>query len=81
MQPTSSLPNNGAVPAETFLTEKEAVNVLKVSVRTLQRWRVEGCGPRFRRHGRSVRYAMSDILAWSEASSATSTSTSTSQSA
>jgi excisionase family DNA binding protein len=60
--------------AETFLTEAELAALLKVSPRTLQRWRVEGNGPKFRRHGRRVRYSRSDVIAWSDATTALSTS-------
>jgi phage terminase Nu1 subunit (DNA packaging protein) len=60
--------------SETFLDEAELAELLKVSRRTVQRWRVEGCGPRFRRHGARIRYALSDAMAWSEANSARSTS-------
>ena len=59
---------------ETFLSETQLADLLKVSKRSIQRWRVEGRGPRFRRHGSAVRYALSDALAWSEANAAHSTS-------
>jgi predicted DNA-binding transcriptional regulator AlpA len=59
---------------EIFLTETQLADLLKVSRRSVQRWRVEGRGPRFRKHGSSVRYALSDALAWSEANAAHSTS-------
>src|SRR5262249_9990093 len=59
---------------ETFLTDAQLAELLQVSRRTLQRWRGEGGGPRFRRHGANIRYALSDALEWSEAKSATSTS-------
>ena len=61
-------------PAETFLTETQLAELLQVSKRSIQRWRVEGCGPRFRCHGSCIRYALSDVLSWSEEHSATSTS-------
>lgn len=61
-------------PEERFFSEREAAVFLGVSVRSLQSWRQHGCGPRFRRHGRSIRYALSDLLAWSESTAATSTS-------
>src|SRR5207247_10268785 len=59
---------------EIFLTEGQLADLLKVSKRSIQRWRVEGRGPRFRRHGAAVRYALSDALAWSERHSFGSTS-------
>jgi hypothetical protein len=38
-------------------------------VHTLEKWRrrgYEGIGPRYRLHGRHVRYDPRDLLAWSE---------------
>jgi excisionase family DNA binding protein len=67
-------PAKSFTDAETFLTEAELAALLKVSPRTLQRWRVEGTGPKFRRHGRRVRYSRADVLAWSDTTAALSTS-------
>ena len=38
------------------LTERQLAEAWNMSVRTLQRWRVEGKGPPFVRIGRAVRY-------------------------
>jgi hypothetical protein len=46
-----------------------------VSVRTLQRWRLEGGGPLFVKVGRLVRYPRSDLDAWMATRIYTSTST------
>jgi hypothetical protein len=49
-----------------YLTQDEAAAFLRVSERSLERWRVEGQGPLFRRFGRRVVYARSDLLAWAD---------------
>jgi hypothetical protein len=39
-----------------LLTSREAATILRLSVRTLERWRVQGIGPRFARlPNRSIR--------------------------
>jgi excisionase family DNA binding protein len=50
-------------PAE-MLTAAELAAELKVSRRTLARWRSEGSGPRWTRVGRSPRYKWSDVTDW-----------------
>jgi hypothetical protein len=48
----------------TLLTQREAAVVLRLSTRTLERWRVAGIGPRFvRLPGGSIRYRHQDIEA------------------
>ncbi|MBL8255979.1 MAG: helix-turn-helix domain-containing protein [Pseudoxanthomonas mexicana] len=49
----------------TKLDNKEAARFLKLSPRTLEKMRVVGGGPRFRKHGRRVLYALVDLEAWS----------------
>ena len=49
-----------------YLTQAEAADFLRISERTLERWRVEGNGPRFRRFGRRVVYAKSDLEIWAD---------------
>jgi excisionase family DNA binding protein len=44
-----------------LLTQREAATLLKLSVRTIERLRVSGVGPRFLRLGRSIRYRLTDI--------------------
>lgn len=58
----------------TYLTQTEAARFLRISERTLERWRVEGVGPRFRRFGRRVVYAASDLETWADGRCFTSTS-------
>ena len=51
--------------AETpYFTQSEAADFLRISERTLERWRVEGNGPRFRRFGRRIVYAQGDLEGW-----------------
>jgi hypothetical protein len=45
----------------TLLTQREAASVLRLSQRTLERWRVAGTGPRFVRLNHSIRYRQQDL--------------------
>ena len=45
----------------TLLTQREAASVLRLSERTLERWRVAGIGPRFVRLNTSIRYRQQDL--------------------
>ena len=49
---------------DTLLTEAQAADVLNLSVRTLQAWRLKGGGPLFVHAGRAVRYRRRDLFAW-----------------
>lgn len=49
-----------------YVTQSEAADFLRISERTLERWRVEGNGPRFRRFGRRIVYAQSDLESWAD---------------
>lgn len=49
-----------------FLTTKDAAHYLSLSSRTLEKMRLIGHGPRFRKHGRYVRYHINDLEQWSE---------------
>jgi hypothetical protein len=59
---------------DRLLTEAQTADVLNVSMRTLQAWRVRGGGPLFVRAGRAVRYRRRDLLVWVEQNTAASTS-------
>ncbi|MBM3558759.1 MAG: helix-turn-helix domain-containing protein [Alphaproteobacteria bacterium] len=61
--------------APTFLDTAEAAELLRVSPRTLERWRLTGGGPNFRRHGKQCLYALADLVAWSDKRTFASTST------
>lgn len=47
-----------------FLTVREAARLCGFAVHTMNRWRCEGRGPRFRPIGRSIRYLRSELIAW-----------------
>lgn len=49
-----------------FIDETNAADFLCQSVRTIQKWRVTGFGPKFYKSGRSIRYRRRDLLAWGE---------------
>jgi predicted DNA-binding transcriptional regulator AlpA len=49
---------------ETLVTQREAAAVLRLSERTLERYRTSGLGPKFCRMHRSIRYRQSDLEAW-----------------
>lgn len=48
------------------LTTKEAAALLRKSPITLEIWRTTGYGPRYLKLGHSVRYLLSDLLAFEE---------------
>ena len=52
-----------------YLTNNEAADFLRLSPRTLEKQRVIGGGPRFRKFGRRVMYAITDLEAWADARS------------
>jgi hypothetical protein len=49
---------------DVLLTEAQAADILNLSVRTLQAWRVRGDGPAVVHAGRAVRYRHRDLFAW-----------------
>jgi predicted DNA-binding transcriptional regulator AlpA len=59
---------------ERLLDQNEAARLLGLSVRTLERHRVTGTGPRFTRIGRLVRYRSCDLADFVEQNLRTSTS-------
>lgn len=63
-------PRLPAVPAAPtnpeFLTTDEAGAFLRLSPRTLEKQRVLGGGPRFRKFGARVVYAVEDLRAWAD---------------
>jgi excisionase family DNA binding protein len=48
-----------------FLNTDQAAHYVGLSRRTLEKMRTAGEGPRFRKHGRYVRYHIDDLDAWS----------------
>lgn len=57
-----------------YLTNDEAAAHLRLSPRTLEKLRVLGGGPRFRKFGRRVLYSLADLDAWADARSFEATS-------
>ena len=51
---------------DSLLNQRQAAALLGLSVRTLERHRVAGTGPRFTRLGRLVRYRPQDLADWVE---------------
>jgi predicted DNA-binding transcriptional regulator AlpA len=49
---------------QPLLTQDEVADLLKLSVRTVERLRVSGTGPKFRRILRSIRYRPEDVQSW-----------------
>ncbi len=52
-----------------FLNNAEAAAFLRLSPRTLEKRRMLGDGPRFRKVGRRVIYALDDLICWADARS------------
>lgn len=59
---------------KTFLNTKEAADFLGLKPNTLEKMRVYGGGPEYRKHGRYVRYHIDDLNAWSDLRKRSSTS-------
>ena len=57
-----------------FLNTAQAAFYVGLSQRTLEKMRLTGHGPRFRKHGRYVRYHIDDLDAWSLGAQRASTS-------
>jgi len=57
-----------------FLNTAQAAFYVGLSRRTLEKMRCAGAGPKYRKHGRYVRYHVDDLTAWSEAHAKASTS-------
>lgn len=70
MRPVSL--RSSAAPAATpaqpqrYLTNDEAAEYLRLSPRTLEKQRVIGNGPTFRKFGRRVMYAVADLDVWAD---------------
>jgi predicted DNA-binding transcriptional regulator AlpA len=49
-----------------FLNEKQVAEILGISVKTLQRWRLFGEGPAWKKFGAAVRYPVAALQAYIE---------------
>jgi predicted DNA-binding transcriptional regulator AlpA len=63
----------------TLLTQRETASLLRLSERTLERYRVSGTGPKFVRLGHAIRYCLTDIEAFIALRTVGSTSEQTAQ--
>ena len=61
-------------PERPFLNTKEAAAWLRLTKNTLEKMRVNGTGPAYRKHGRYVRYHIEDLVDYSNATKRRSTS-------
>ncbi len=52
---------------EENLNTPQSAKFLTLSPRTLEKWRLTGGGPPFRRLGRRIVYRLADLRAWVEA--------------
>tara|TARA_R110000787_G_scaffold49111_5_gene117927 strand:- start:42114 stop:42380 length:267 start_codon:yes stop_codon:yes gene_type:complete len=74
--------NNSATRADTsraagmpaFLTQKEAAELLRISQRTLERYRLDGIGPKFISARRRILYSLDELVDWTRANTFQSTS-------
>lgn len=57
---------NGMHDDEPFWNTVKAADYLGLMPQTLQKMRMRGEGPPYRKHGRSVRYTREEIDAWSQ---------------
>ena len=48
-----------------YLTTEEAARHVRLARRTLEKMRTVGGGPKYRKHGRYVRYHIDELEAWS----------------
>jgi hypothetical protein len=69
-----SEPKESAAGRSPFLSNDEAAAFLNLSPQTLNKYRVIGGGPPFRKFGRRVRYALEDLESWAAARRRNSTS-------
>jgi hypothetical protein len=64
-QPAAAAAATPAQP-QRYLNNDEAAQHLRLSPRTLEKQRVIGGGPKFRKFGRRVMYAVADLDAWAD---------------
>ena len=59
-----SNPARGTTDRQPLATPEEVAAYLRIDPKTLENWRGQRKGPRFRRVGRFPRYRWSDVEAW-----------------
>ncbi|WP_442636381.1 helix-turn-helix domain-containing protein [Pseudomonas aeruginosa] len=65
MRPAAAAATTPPQP-QRYLTNDEAAEYLRLSPRTLEKQRVIGGGPKFRKFGRRVMYAVADLDTWAD---------------
>jgi len=65
LRPAAAAATTPAQP-QRYLTNDEAAEYLRLSPRTLEKQRVIGGGPKFRKFGRRVMYAVADLDGWAD---------------
>ena len=60
--------------ASPYFVQPEAARFLRLSERTLERWRLQGQGPLFSRFGRRIVYPKDELVAWARSRTVSSTS-------
>lgn len=65
--------SSGEFSPERFLCTKLTARGMGISHRTLEDWRLKGCGPTFRKIGRAVRYLWGDVLDFMDSRARTNT--------
>ena len=64
--PKSSKLNSSDLDPDLYIDEKKAAEILGISARTLQGYRLKGGGPEFGKFGKTVRYKIRNLVAWAE---------------
>lgn len=74
--PAHSAPAAAPSPLDplALISTEELAALLEIAAITLRIWRVKGCGPRYVKLGRSVKYRRADVAAWLNERSVASTS-------
>ena len=60
----SVIPSRSSSPESELLTNAEAAAFVRLSPRTLEKFRVLGGGPRYKKLGARVRYSVEDLRTW-----------------
>jgi len=57
-----------------FLNTRQAAKLVGLAPNTLEIWRLRGCGPKYIKFGRAVRYRLTDLESYIQAQTRQSTS-------
>jgi hypothetical protein len=71
----SPAPASSSPPIDSpYRDQAEAAAYLRLKPTTLEKYRIDGTGPRYRKHGDRVVYSIADLNRWSDARARVSTS-------